>query len=60
MTPLSVRSQVVRSFQIYLERLGPGRAWLLLPEHDTRFAIFMEHQPKPERLNCFFPNLVAR
>ena len=58
--PDSVRSQVVRSFQIYLDRLGPGRAWLLLPEHDTRFGLFMEHPPKAEHLNCYFRKLVGQ
>lgn len=54
--PASVRSQVVRSFQIYLGRLGPGREWLLLPEQDDRFKQFMSHEPIESHLTCQFPN----
>ena len=55
--PPSVRCQVVRSFQLYIERLGPGREWLLLPERDNRFTQLMQHAPRPEHLNCMFPAL---
>lgn len=54
-SPASLTCQVVRSFQIYLGRLGPDRRWLLLPEHDQRFDDLMKHQPRPEHLNCLFP-----
>jgi hypothetical protein len=54
--PESVRSQVVRSFQIYRERLGTHREWLLFPENDGRFITFMKHQPEDEHLNRFYPS----
>lgn len=57
--PSSVRSQVIRSFQLYLAHLGPSRGWLLLPEHDSRFRVFMERPPEAEHLNCYFPNLMT-
>ena len=58
--PASVRSQVVRSFQLYQERVGVGREWLLLPEGDARFERLMQHAPRPEHLNCVFPATVRR
>ena len=53
--PASVRSQVVRSFQIYQQRLGVDRHWLLLPEGDPRFVELMQHVPSEAHLNCYFP-----
>jgi hypothetical protein len=57
--PPSVRSQVVRSFQVYRERLGPGREWLLCPEDNASFAEFMRHVPDAEHVNYWYPYATA-
>jgi hypothetical protein len=53
--PESLRSQVVRSLQIYRKRLGSDREWLLFPENDDRFNAFMKYQPRKEHLQVWFP-----
>jgi hypothetical protein len=53
--PPSLKSQVVKSFHIYRDRLGPGREWLLFPEGDSRFFELMQHVPTPEHVNYLYP-----
>lgn len=60
--PISLRSQVIYSFQLYEKMIeaknGKDFLWLLYPQDNLIFDEFMKHKPDPIYLNYVFKNKI--
>ena len=58
--PISLRSQVIHSFQLYEKMIetkhGKDFLWLLYPQDSAHFDEFMKHKPDPKYLNYVYKN----